>query len=264
MLIIYLKSNFDPFPKNYNPEYLIIERAEFNFGYYVLGYLAVLLTFPSIFFFSSFVVGKTNRMFNAVALEIMVFFAAALFMVQAYFFIALFDYDVTGYLGISIFGNLYELCGISPLFPVIFLSNLFEQLIRNGTSEVNLFGILDYQNVIMTLQLIFLGLFTAYTVFDFFYFKEPSGEYAGKPEGHSFAQMFLFHASFGIFAITGGLLASEVVTALLMFVFMFTIYYLVMSLIKRSFRIRLIDLYLVLGNVSLYVLSILVAKITSG
>ena len=262
VLLIYLKATFEPLPEDViGPGYQILYfRADFNYGYYFLGYLFVLLVFPSIFFFSSFVVSKTNRVLNAILLEIAVFVGLWLLLMSHMTLIRMFMTLGQDDAYISIFTGNYFSAGICPVYPAVMLGSIFESLITKGTM-IEFLNLAESEGVDELIQLIFFLVFYAYTIFDYFYFKEPSGEYAGKPEGHDFMQMFLLHASFGVASIIGGLISTNIILGLMYFIFLFTTYYLVLSLVKKNFKIRLIDLWFLLGNISLYGLCMIFSNV---
>ena len=193
-------------------------------------------------------------MLNAIFTFILVFVALMFVLGTITNFISLLANigDITKY------NKIEDLLGISPVYPVYTLCIWTEDAILYGTLN-NFFMEGNKINAYELARSILYVSVIGYTVFDFFWFKEPSGEFAGKPIGKDFFQNFFIHFAFGTFLFSIGttVTMNAVIGPISEVVFVIIGYYLILSWLRRNFKPRLMDIILMSGNISLFLVTFL-------
>ncbi|MBO4666746.1 MAG: hypothetical protein J5666_01265, partial [Bacilli bacterium] len=135
---------------------------------------------------------------------------------------------------------------------------------------------LTFDPSIHTLELIMsilsISLFFAIGAFSsvkFFKENEPSGELAGKPQGRDPFQMSIFHATFIMFAFLTSMTSIfstffGIITVLTGTVMFGAVYYVLLGLIRRNFRLDKVTLIFLISTTGLKLLLSVVALIITS
>ncbi len=203
--------------------------------YYLPYYFALILATSANYFCYCFIVNLANRKTTAVLYVLMFYFVTSFFL-SFFFKFRRFGGDIFDFTHILTFTPSPHGLGNSIYY-------FFDPLL-NGNGLANLSS--DYGiHVIITLSLaLVFGIFSFFFVF---FCKDPSGEQVGSLcERYKWTflipHLFFFTASCGVSSFTG---YDFFVLKLLLFCLFAVIYYLTLCLIRKQFRIRIVDIILI-------------------
>ena len=244
---------------------------EFHFGYLWLTFLPLLAHIFITYAVSYFFISRGNTITTSILCFIFghtIFFALFMFIVMC---------APVFYYGPSCFS-------ILMMYPSLTTSALFDNLIVNGDAGhyfwydarffEALYGYIDSDNIryVMIphntesiLSTVLYGIMGIVGGLTFFLDKDPSGEYAGKPENPNFVPDVIFHlgiASVGL--VSGGMVCISTLNIYyLLFLGVFLpVYYILYGLYKKDFRLRLNDILILLGVTAVVVIATLVTGFT--
>lgn len=253
------------------------ERAEyhyimFNFGYYILAYLLLVIFSSLNYFISCYLVTRSNNLVNSMlTLYLGELLLIALLMTPFWYVYAIITrlghYDI--YNANFVFGART----LSIVSPVSWLYYLFDPLIVG--KEITMDN-RDQTKVSLALGIVFLALFVILSIvciFAFFKEKESSGEYAGKPAGRDKLQSIIFHTAFALIALWLGFgysIFSSFVYGIINYISLITtfvvfgaLYYVFTGLINRNFKLNKKQLILYFSVMGIYVVSAVVNIVVS-
>lgn len=214
----------------------------YHFQYYLLAYLFIILTIPSQFFVSYYLITRSNNFFSSFIILVL----GEVVMIASMFSVIYLIYTFSNNeLYILRFGYM----DFSAIFPIALSENIFRNLIVNNKLPVINF------DVALTVELIISAILyvaiSALAIFKFVNEKESSGEYSRSAVGRDKLQRIISHAGF---AVIGLLLASFIGTGTAYFVSLkiilfitgiiqyAAIYYVFIGLLNRNFKIKKNDL----------------------
>lgn len=257
VMAIAIRYNTAKIPNNYCREGLCYEyeKATINFGYYGVAY-GLCIGFAALQYFISYLlVSRSNRLINSVFLLVIGELALALFTYSICNFINYFYYlDHDG----SIFTGLFAVAvtvedsappvnqisgtgNSSILLAINLISGISEPLIFGGESAFESMSV-DQIAVLITSLAIFAFLATL-GVLAMILEKDPSGEYAGKPETDNPYQFIIFHVgAFVIGFAIATILYSSIVTVMIIEVIIAALYFVFLGVLRRNFKLDLKNL----------------------
>lgn len=243
----------------------------FNFGYYFSAYFLALIVGTVNYFITYFLVTRSNTMKNSV-----ITFVFGQTLLSVIFMTPIWYYDtvclLTGNQIDFYTTGLYGTRCLSFIGPISYIIGRFEEPIVFGTfTDLKVFtpastfnNDASYVLTIVCLSLYFVigGL----CIYRFVKEKESSGEIAGKPVGRDKLQMIIFHSVFGLGALWGGAVGGSLssiglltifssITSVIMFA---AFYYLMLGIVKKSFKLTKKDLVVYIPIVSFQLISSIV------
>ena len=221
----------------------------YNFGFYLLAYFFIVIIVILNYFISSYLVTRSNNLFNSILTLIAGHVALIMVFVTICYYPAVFlsRFGVSNYLdGQWIFG----IHSPSPISLFIYICFAYTPLIDTCPIEkiaymYTLSG--TFQITIFIISIITFVTISAYCTYRFFSENTMSGEYAGKPNGRSKMQEFIFHLAFTSIGIWIGPLFfltyyafvfGMFITVLSILATFLALYYVLHSVLHRNFRIN--------------------------
>lgn len=231
-------------PNKYYPDERTCNvRIDMHFGAYALMYPFIIIFGAAQYFISYFFVSRCNRPINSIFVLILGEIALAMLLPGVYSLINNIYYTI-GSSGDETNVLVKVLTGMgnsSPILPITFLVQTFDPLLFGVKSTFD-----DATKAQLTIVGISLGIYlmiAAAGVIFMFFEKDPSGEYAGKPETTKPYQDIIFHIgafSIGFYVATN--LYGSLVIALVMEGIIAILYYVFLGIIRRNFKINLKNL----------------------
>ncbi|MCR5332663.1 MAG: hypothetical protein K6E11_01415 [Bacilli bacterium] len=268
-LALILKYNYGKIPEN-NISTIVYDegftqtteirysRLDIHFGYFVLMY-ALFIGFGIFqYFISYFFVSRSNRMINSVFTLLFGELALALLMFSIYSLINIFDtidtsspYSVIG----GLFNSSYiydetvkypinQIAGSansSIFFPIMLLCYLCEPKFTGQTTPYD--KMTGDQIGVFVVSLIIFVLMAILGALSMILEKDPSGEYAGKPETHNNHQYIVFHIGAGSIGLAiVSLLYFNIIACLVVLAILIALYFVFIGVFRRNFKIDLKNL----------------------
>ena len=232
--------------------YIISESPDFylNYVWFIPMYFTCLVVGTGLYFISYLLVSRSN-----------VFINSLLVFCLGYTFFNCINYVVIAYFTRNITEASFFLQGPSAIGAISFVSQEFERLIcdnslllpKKETTEW------QYYNVAFFTCIIEFVLLAALGIVAFIVEKDPSSEWAGKPDSNKPYQEILFHAGFGtIGLIIGTIMSGSIfgtIMSLLFYVIYGASYYTLYGLLRRNFRLKGYQFGILFGNVGLSIIA---------
>lgn len=229
----------------------IYEKVNINYGIFGIAYPIILVTAALQYFISYLFVSRANRAINSVLCLVMGEFLLMFLMFALLRYINIF-YAIDHF-GDALVEPISGTGNSSAFLPMMFVIQLFDPLITGGKTAFD--NIEDPQKVVLAVSLaIYLSL-AGLGIFAMIFDKDPSGEYAGKPESPKPYQEIVFHSgALGIGLGVGALLSalSPIATGVVLVV-LIILYYVFLGIFRRNFKINLKNLipYLAISSIVL-------------
>ncbi len=251
----------------YGSEYTYII---FNFGFYILAYLLLVIFCTLNYFISYFLVTRSNYVWNSL---VTLFFGEVLLIVGVMtpIWYSLVIVNRFTYFNLYNANVLFGTRCMSIVCPVAWIAHIFEPLIIGSEIE---FIIAPTTVASLVLAIVFLVLFIALSIVCMLFFfkeKESSGELAGKAMGRDKLQTIIFHTGFGVAALwlgmAGSLLSSYSIFnyfgILSSFATFGALYYVFSSLQRKNFKFNKKQWALYLSIMGIYVISTIINIVLS-
>ena len=229
----------------------VYSKATVNFGVFGIMYPIAIALAMLQYFISYLFVSRCNRPINSVFTLVMGELALALIMHTTILFInnGFIMPQIEAFLA-SHEGQEPPIKTISPisgtgnsstLFPMFFLLSYFTPLISGSKNAFE--TISDAQTAIFAISLSIFVILAALGVFAMIFEKDPSGEFAGKPESPRPYQEIIFHiGAFSIGYIAAALVFQSIIGFFVLEVFIAALYYVFLGIMRRNFKINLKNL----------------------
>ena len=244
----------------------------FNFGYYILAYILVLLAGCLNYFIAYFLVTRSNRLINSLIMLACGYFllnnalATPLNYVMRY--IQAFARDPR-YAYLSVSNNAFHT--ITMINPLAIVYEAFNPLVINIDSDF--FSRRD--TTLLILDFVYLGLYIAIGILCLLVFikeKESSGEFAGKPMGRDYGQKIIFEAAFIVLAFMLGaitnnassILALVIVLHVAVITFLSAGHYIFNGIMNHRFTIKKKDIIPYVVIVSTYLVSVVITTVLNA
>ena len=220
--------------------YYVYSKQTINFGYYALVYALALVSAIVQYFISYLFVSRCNRIINSIFVLILgeLILALAVFSV-----VTLINnvYSLDHPTSLPLIEKITGTGNSSILFPLQTIIGICEPLIYGISSEfTNLEGAKLIILIISTVIFVVLGVLGLLAMI---YEKDPSGEYAGKPETDNNHQFIIFHVgAFFIGFTIASYLYFSIIAVMILEVLFVAIYFVFLGVLRRNFRINLKNL----------------------
>ena len=230
-------------------------KVSLNFGVFGVMYPFIIILAMLQYFISYLFVSRCNRPINSIFTLIMGELALALIMYSIINYAnSIIVHQINDYInqhpGAEYEEGIYDrminqLTGTgnsSALLPMMFLITYFTPLIsgaKNGFESIT-----NAQTAILAVSMSIFFIIAALGVFAMIFEKDPSGEFAGKPESPRPYQYIIFHiGAFAVgFVVVALLAASGLIAFLVLEVFVAALYYVFLGVMRRNFKINLANL----------------------
>lgn len=246
----------------YTDEYLFIEscsyyvytKATINFGVFGIMYPVILVLAILQYFISYLFVSRCNRPINSVITLVMGELALALLMFAILKFRDAIElnrindiiaqdpekaYDEHIY--DTLISPIMGTGNASVLLPFTFILSYFTPLITGAKSQFS--DITTAQTVVMSISMAIFGALAILGAVAMIFEKDPSGEFAGKPEAPRPYQDIIFHVgALAIGLVIPVLLSQTLVAILVLDAFAIALYYVFLGIMRRNFKIDLKNL----------------------
>ena len=230
--------------------YIIAENPAFylNFIWFIPMYFICLLVGTGLYFISYLFISRSNVFINS----LLTFFLG-------YTFVNCIVYIVIVYSAGDISTASNFLQGPSPVGAISYTAQGFEGLICYN--QFNLFTEgSDWQiSASFFTCIIEFVLLAALGIVAFIVEKDPSSEWAGKPDSDKPYQEILFHAGFGtIGLIIGTVMSGSIFSSILSLLFYVSYaasYYTLYGLLRRNFKLKGYQFGILFGNVGLSIIA---------
>ena len=239
---------------------IIYVKKTMHIGYYAVAY-ALSIGFAALQYFIAYLfVSRCNRLINSVFTLIIGELALALFVFSICNYInyfdglnaSMFDYD-------QLIRQIAGTGNSSILLPIFMITGVSEPLILDYESAFsNMSG--DQIAVLATSLTIFAAL-AILGIVAMIIEKDPSGEFAGKPETDNPYQFIIFH--FGAFAIglaVSSFFYSSIIAVMVIEVIVAVLYFVFLGVLRRNFKPNLKNL---IPLISVSAFNIIFALVTS-
>ena len=255
LLIAIIKNCAQPLPENTHMYHYY--RVYFNYSPYFFVYLLTVVFAIGNYFITYLFASRSNNLLNSIILVVL----GQLFMG---FFPALF----AEFEGPALrFFMQTPLCNSSVSFGPLFLDYRYSNWIVQGDSSYLYKFIANYDNITLSQAI----RFTTYSfvsffsvailgIASFFFEKDPSGEWAGKPETKEPYQEICYNLFIGsmftifIYWIIKEWNDSSMMQLVFWFVFYLVVYYVLYGVIKRNFKPKLYQIIVMVSNTALLVI----------
>jgi hypothetical protein len=129
----------------------------------------------------------------------------------------------------------------SVLFPISFILGYFTPLISGSKSAFE--SLTNAQTIVLGISLAIFGILAILGIIAMIFEKDPSGEFAGKPESPKPHQEIIFHiGAFAVGMIIPVMLYQYIIAILVLDVFVIVLYYVFLGIMRRNFKINLKNL----------------------
>ena len=244
----------------------------FNFGYYILAYILVLIAGCLNYFISYYLVTRSNRLINSLIMLACGYFllnnalTTPLYYIMHY--IRMINHG-TGYSFIVSSSNAFHT--ITMVNPLAIVYEAFNPLVIDMSSDF----FSRRETILLVLDFVYLGLFIVIGIICLLVFikeKESSGELAGKPMGRDYAQKIIFEAFFIVLAFTLGatnitpssFLALTIVLHIAIITFLCAGHYIFNSILNHRFTLNKKDIIPYVIIISVYIVTIVLTTILSN
>ena len=236
-----LKRNGTVLPSD--TDYYTYVYRNYNFEYYIPLYFAAIVLAIGQYFISYLFISRSNTFINS--LIILLLGQAALTC-----FISVFARCIHGGM-MMIFSSISH---ASVVFPITYLYMQFNSLITQG--ENTLASILDtgtsYENAKCFSFICSTATYAGLSILGVIAFsleKDPSSEWANKPESDKPYQEIIYHVSFGLtgLMIAAGIFNSGIIANLIFYVLFSSLYYTLYGLLHRNFKLKLKQILILVG-----------------
>lgn len=230
--------------------YIISESPDFylNYGWFIPMYFTCLVVGIGLYFISYLLVSRSN-----------VFINSLLVFCLGYTFFNCINYVVIAYCIRNIGEASFFLQGPSAIGAISYVAQTFERFICYN--DFFLFGNGSewyYAGAFYTCIIEFV-LLAALGIVAFIVEKDPSSEWAGKPDSNKPYQEILFHAGFGTIGLIIGTIMSgsifSTILSLLFYVSYAASYYTLYGLLRRNFKLKGYQFGILFGNVGLSIIA---------
>ena len=230
--------------------YIISESPVFylNYGWFIPMYFTCLVVGTGLYFISYLLVSRSN-----------VFINSLLVFCLGYTFFNCINYVVIAYCTRNISEASFFLQGPSTIGAISYVAQTFERFICYN--DFFLFGNGSewyYAGAFYTCIIEFV-LLAALGIVAFIVEKDPSSEWAGKPDSNKPYQEILFHAGFGTIGLIIGTIMSgsifSTILSLLFYVSYVASYYTLYGLLRRNFKLKGYQFGILFGNVGLSIIA---------
>ena len=217
------------------------EIDHFYYGYYFLAYLVLVVAASLQYFITYLIISRSNNLVNSILLLMIgeLFLALFIHFTSNFFFLTDQNGDKIQYLmwlgGVA--SNASFIMPISLVYRTfngLIIMNETENIYAVGSmtsSEVN--AVLNYVGTFAYAGLGILGIIS------FIFEKDPSSEFANKPQTHKPFQEIIFHLGFGVGTAALIMLDRSILSISLKFVLMGATYYTLYGLLERNFKLNL-------------------------
>lgn len=239
--------------------YIIFKNPDFYlyYGWFIPMYFTCLVVGIGLYFISYLLVSRSNSFINS----LLVFFLG-------YTFFNCINYVVIAYCIRNIGEASFFLQGPSAIGAISYVAQTFERFICYN--DFFLFGNGSewyYAGSFYTCIIEFV-LLAALGIVAFIVEKDPSSEWAGKPDSDKPYQEILFHAGFGTIGLIIGTIMSgsifSTILSLLFYVSYAASYYTLYGLLRRNFKLKGYQFGILFGNVGLSIIAGFVYMATTG
>ena len=231
--------------------YVIVENPDFYlyYAWFIPMYFTCLVVGAGLYFISYLLVSRSN-----------VFINSLLVFCLGYTFFNCINYVVIAYCTRNIAEASFFLQGPSAIGAISFVSQEFEGLICGNTLLLPMTETTEWQyNASFFTTIIEFVLLVALGIVAFVVEKDPSSEWAGKPDSDKPYQEILFHAGFGTIGFIIGTIMSgsifSTILSLLFYVSYAASYYTLYGLLRRNFKLKGYQFGILFGNVGLSIIS---------
>ena len=219
----------------------------FNFGYYILAYLIVLVASCFNYFIAYFLITRSNRPINSLIMLACGYFLLhnliATPLYYAFYYYSQLNGDVWYIFRLTSFSTFHSVTMINPLALAYEAFNPLVIGVDSSFFETR-------ELILVILDFIHLGLFVflgGLCIFAFIKEKESSGELAGKSVGRDYYQNIIFEASFILLAFLLGAIGNygsvlQIVLQVAILVFLLAGYYVFRSIMNHRFAIKKKDI----------------------
>jgi hypothetical protein len=245
---------YDEYTSSSICSYEAYTKSDINFGAFGIMYPVVLIFAILQYFISYLFVSRANRPINSVFTLIMGELALALLMFTV---LRLADTITNIHINEIIAGNpdkandphiydglIRQVTGTgnaSVLFPISFILGYFTPLISGSKSAFE--SLTNAQTIVLGISLAIFGILAILGIIAMIFEKDPSGEFAGKPESPKPHQEIIFHiGAFAVGMIIPVMLYQYIIAILVLDVFVIVLYYVFLGIMRRNFKINLKNL----------------------
>ena len=256
VISIAIKNQVQPIPVS-TDGHSTYYKIYFHYWIYALVYLVIIAFIIGNYFISYLLVSRSNNVLNSIIILIMGQFFLASFCTL---FSEMAKTDNTYFFQMPI-------SNASASFAPFFVQTRYTFWIINGDSSFGyglrqIFWVASTNETNLGLALSFIVFFgvALFGLFMFLFEKDPSGEWAGKPETGNIHQELFLHIS------TGSLMTfvfyqhlkywydGTVASLIASFATYAALYYTLLGLLKRNFKPKLSQILVMLGNTALVVI----------
>lgn len=253
--------------KNQMPVEAGLYKYHYNLGAMTVSYLFLLVIIIAQYFVSSFFVSKGNTFINSMFLLIGGNVILSLIVLAPICFYSVTFNARNANLG-KVDDVLYTIGGSGihslVLLLISYVTKLEEANININYSLAEFFAT-KYAAALITDSMFFIA-FGVLGGLEVFFGKEPSGEYYGKAKCHDISQDIIIHLTFGIIGLF--VVCSAAIGFVLAFastfVFYAIAYYMIHSLLNRSFKFTKRVVCIIVPVVSTVFVLLIVATLTTG
>lgn len=211
----------------------------YNYIWFVPLYFASLGLGVGQYFISYFLVSRSNNFLNS----LITFNAGQMFL--GFFYIIIDEFISQN--GSWVWGYNPLTCGSSMFFAPTYLYLQFNELIVQGTNYYEKFFVnstsgIDLAAFVLILSGATFVLLSSFSIFMFLQEKDPSSEWAGKPDSNTLYQEIIYHAGYGAF---GSLIMMVLyqgtplfITIFFYYVIFTAAYYTFYGLLHRNFKLK--------------------------
>ncbi len=230
--------------------YVIVEDPNFYlyYAWFIPMYFTCLVVGTGLYFISYLLVSRSN-----------VFINSLLVFCLGYTFFNCINYVVIAYCIRNIGEASFFLQGPSAIGAISYVAQIFERFICYNV--FSLFGNGSewyYAGAFYTCVIEFV-LLAVLGIVAFVVEKDPSSEWAGKPDSDKPYQEILFHAGFGTIGLIIGTIMSgsifSTILSLLFYVVYAASYYTLYGLLRRNFKLKGYQFGILFGNVGLSIIA---------
>ena len=228
--------------------YIIAENPAFylNFIWFIPMYFICLLVGTGLYFISYLLVSRSN-----------VFINSLLVFALGYTFFNCINYVVIAYCTRNIAEASFFLQGPSAIGAISYVAQEFESLICGNALLLPMTETTEWQyNASFFTTIVEFVLLAALGIVAFVVEKDPSSEWAGKPDSDKPYQEIIFHAGFAtIGLIIGSVMNSVMFLSMLVSSLFYVIYaasyYTLYGLLHRNFKLKGYQFAIVFGTVGI-------------
>lgn len=231
--------------------YIIVENPDFYlyYGWFIPMYFTCLVVGTGLYFISYLLVSRSN-----------VFINSLLVFCLGYTFFNCINYVVIAYCTRNIGEASFFLQGPSAIGAISYVAQEFEGLICGNKLLLPMAETAEWQyNAAFFTAIIEFVLLAALGILAFIVEKDPSSEWAGKPDSDKPYQEILFHAGFGTIGFIIGTIMSgsifSTILSLLFYVSYAASYYTLYGLLRRNFKLKGYQFGILFGNVGLSIIA---------